>query len=66
MKIVLYGATGKAGSRILTELLARGHEVVAVVRNPDKLAPNDGLTVRCRYLASRQLGMKKRMTFSTL
>jgi uncharacterized protein len=49
MKIVLYGATGKVGSRILTELLGRGHEVVAVVRNvkkhPDKLAPNDGLTV---------------------
>ena len=49
MKIVLYGATGKAGSRILTELLGRGHEVVAVVRNvdeePERLAPNDGLTV---------------------
>lgn len=45
MKIVLYGATGRAGSRILTELLGRGHEVVAVVRHPDNLAPNDGLTV---------------------
>jgi uncharacterized protein len=49
MKIVLYGATGRAGSRILTELLGRGHEVVAVVRDldkdPDRLAPNDGLTV---------------------
>jgi hypothetical protein len=48
MKIVLYGATGKAGSRILTELLGRKHEVVAVVRgldkDPDRLAPNDGLT----------------------
>ena len=41
MKIVLYGATGKAGSRILTELLGRGHEVVAIVRNPDKLAPGE-------------------------
>jgi uncharacterized protein len=50
MKIVLYGATGKAGSRILTELLGRGHEVLAIVRNldkdPDRLAPNDGLTVQ--------------------
>jgi hypothetical protein len=49
MKIVLYGATGKVGSRILTELLGRRHEVVAVVRNvdkdPDRLAANDGLTV---------------------
>ena len=52
MKIVLYGATGRAGSRILTELLARGHEVVAVVRNPDKLAPRDGLTVQKGDLSS--------------
>jgi putative NADH-flavin reductase len=48
MKIVLYGATGRAGSRILTELLGRGHEVVAIVRDldrdPERLAPNDGLT----------------------
>jgi len=56
MKIVLYGATGKAGSRILTELLERGHAVVAIVRNldkdPDKLAPNDGLTVQQGDLSS--------------
>jgi uncharacterized protein len=32
--IALYGATGKAGSRILNELLARGHQVTAVVRRP--------------------------------
>lgn len=32
MKIVLYGATGNAGSRILTELNRRGHQVTAVVR----------------------------------
>jgi putative NADH-flavin reductase len=36
----------------LTELLGRGHEVVAVVRNPDKLAPNDGLTVQQGDLSS--------------
>jgi len=54
MKIVLYGATGRAGSRILTELLERGHEVVAVVRNPDKLAPNDGLTVQQGDLSSAE------------
>jgi putative NADH-flavin reductase len=56
MKIVLYGATGRAGSRILTELLGRHHEVVAVVRNldedPDRLAPNDGLTVQQGDLSS--------------
>ena len=38
MKVVLYGASGKAGSRILGELQTRGHEVTAVVRNkPDRL-----------------------------
>jgi uncharacterized protein len=33
MKIVVYGASGKSGSRILSELLARGHNVTAVARN---------------------------------
>jgi uncharacterized protein len=37
MKVVLYGASGNAGSRILQELQSRGHEVTAAVRNPDKL-----------------------------
>lgn len=37
MKVVLYGASGNAGSRILHELESRGHEVIAAVRNPDKL-----------------------------
>ena len=46
MKILLYGATGKAGSRILAELLARGHEVIAVVRHPGKLSPKAGLTIQ--------------------
>lgn len=45
MKIALYGATGRSGSRILTELLSRGHEVTAVVRDPAKLAAQPGLTV---------------------
>jgi putative NADH-flavin reductase len=39
MKIVLYGASGQAGTRILKELESRGHEVTAAVRNPEKLAP---------------------------
>ncbi|GAA2743804.1 MULTISPECIES: NAD(P)-dependent oxidoreductase [Kitasatospora] len=36
--ITLYGATGTIGSRILREALDRGHEVVAVVRDPARLA----------------------------
>lgn len=38
MKVVLYGASGMIGRRILNELIARGHQVVAVVRDPSKLA----------------------------
>jgi putative NADH-flavin reductase len=45
MNVVLYGATGKAGARILSELLSRHHHVTAVVRDPEKLTPNAGLTV---------------------
>jgi uncharacterized protein len=45
MHIALYGATGKSGSRILTELLSRGHQVTAVVRDPAKLAVRPGFTV---------------------
>jgi putative NADH-flavin reductase len=37
MKVVLYGASGTIGRRILDELLSRGHQVTAVVRDPAKL-----------------------------
>jgi uncharacterized protein len=39
MNVVVYGATGKSGSRIVTELLSRGHSVTAVARNPADLPP---------------------------
>jgi len=45
MRIALYGATGNSGRRILKELLSRGHEVTAIVRDPSKLAGETGLTV---------------------
>ncbi len=37
MNVVLYGASGMVGSRILAELVQRGHAVTAVVRNPEKI-----------------------------
>jgi putative NADH-flavin reductase len=37
MKIVLYGATGNSGQRILQELTKRGHDVTAVGRDTSKL-----------------------------
>lgn len=45
MKIALIGPTGFVGSAVLQELLARGHQVVALARDPAKLAPQAGLTV---------------------
>lgn len=38
MRIVLYGASGNAGRRIYQELVTRGHDVLAAVRDPDNLA----------------------------
>ena len=37
MHVILVGASGNAGSRILRELQSRGHDVTAVVRNPERL-----------------------------
>ena len=34
MKIVLFGATGNVGQRVMSEALRRGHEVVGIVRDP--------------------------------
>lgn len=45
MKIALIGATGFIGAAVLSELLARGHAVTALARQPAKLAPQAGLTV---------------------
>jgi putative NADH-flavin reductase len=36
--IVIYGASGKIGSKIVTEALDRGHDVIGVSRNPDGLS----------------------------
>jgi uncharacterized protein len=38
MKIAVIGASGNAGSRITSELAARGHAVTAIAHNPEKVA----------------------------
>ena len=43
MKIALIDATGYVGAAILKEALDRGHEVTAIVRNPDKLTSHQKL-----------------------
>jgi uncharacterized protein len=37
VKVVLYGATGKAGSVILKEMVDRGYTVIAAARTPEKV-----------------------------
>ncbi len=45
MKIALIGPTGFVGSAVLTELLARGHSVTALSRDPAKLPAQQRLNV---------------------
>ena len=46
MNIVLLGATGFVGSALLTEAIERGHMVTAIVRDPEKIAPRERLSVK--------------------
>lgn len=46
MNIALIGATGFVGSRLLAELTRRGHQVTAVVRNPEKVPAGPSVTAR--------------------
>lgn len=45
MRLVVFGATGGTGAHVVTQAVAEGHEVTAVVRDPRRLAPVDGLRV---------------------
>ena len=45
MKVALIGATGFVGKAVLDELLARGHDVTALVRDPAKLEARPQLQV---------------------
>lgn len=42
MKIAVLGATGPSGLQVVKEALKRGHDVTALVRNPEKLRTNVG------------------------
>lgn len=43
MKLVIYGAGGRIGSRIAAEAVSRSHTVVGVVRHPDGTDQIDGV-----------------------
>lgn len=38
MKLVIFGASGSAGTAVLQQALSENHEVTAVLRNPEKLS----------------------------
>lgn len=44
MKIAVIGATGFVGATVVAEALARGHQIGAIARHPEKLADAPGLT----------------------
>ena len=46
MKVALIGASGFVGSKILAEALQRGHQVTAIVRNPEKIQPDKNLNTK--------------------
>jgi hypothetical protein len=43
MNVVLYSPTGMIGSRVLTELVSRGHNVTAIARDPSKVPAKPGV-----------------------
>src|SRR5579871_3033998 len=46
MKVALIGATGQAGSRLLQELVRRGHSVTAIVRHPENVPALPNVTAK--------------------
>jgi putative NADH-flavin reductase len=46
MKVAVVGGTGRAGSQIVEELARRGHSVVVIARNVDKVAPGPNIATR--------------------
>jgi putative NADH-flavin reductase len=46
MKVALIGATGRIGSRILAEALARGHSITGISRHPETLPKHERVVGR--------------------
>ncbi|KZC40279.1 MULTISPECIES: NAD(P)-dependent oxidoreductase [Rhodanobacter] len=46
MNVVLLGVSGRVGSRLLAELLRRGHQVTGIARDTGKLASQSQLVLR--------------------
>jgi nucleoside-diphosphate-sugar epimerase len=55
MRVTVLGGTGKIGRHVVEQLLAAGHQVVALVRTPAKLSiEHPGLTVRAGQLSDAE------------
>lgn len=46
MRVAVIGASGRGGSRIVEELVQRGHAVTAIARNPEKIAKLPNVTAK--------------------
>lgn len=46
MKVALIGVTGRVGSRLLAELLRRGHQVTGIARDTSKITPRPNLVLK--------------------
>jgi len=46
MKVALLGATGNVGTRVIKELVSRGHQVTALARKVDAVAAQPGVTAK--------------------
>ena len=54
-RVLVFGASGGVGRQVVEQALGRGHEVIAVVRTPGKLAVSDSeLTVVTADLSNRE------------
>ena len=50
MKILLTGATGYIGKRILRILIEEGHEVICCVRDLDRFSPPESLKSKIKVI----------------
>jgi putative NADH-flavin reductase len=44
MKVALIGASGFVGKAVVNELISRGHQVTAIVRNPENIPQTENVT----------------------
>ena len=61
MKILLTGANGYIGMRLLPLLVKQGHEVFCAVRNPARLSISEGLRAKIQVITVDFLEDPKRL-----